>query len=52
MPGKATVSINLITGILEGLTKIKGEPSIVIIWDEVSDDAGKKDIQRSHSRKM
>ena len=47
MPGKATVSIYLTTGILEGLTKIKGEPSIVIMWNGIFDDADEKDNQRS-----
>ena len=45
MPGKATVSKDLITGILEGLTKIKGEPSIAITRGEVSDGGGKKDVR-------
>ena len=49
VPGKATVSIYIyvITGILEGLTKIKGEPSIVLIRVLVRDYAGRKDNKRS-----
>ena len=35
-------------GILEGLTKINGEPSIAITWIRTSDDAGGKDIQQFH----
>lgn len=34
MPGEATVSIYLITGILKALTKINGESSIAITWGE------------------
>ena len=48
MPGEATVSIYLITGVVESLTRINGEPSIAIAWNGAFDNAGKKDIQRSH----
>ena len=47
-----SVYIYVITGILAGLTKIKGEPSIVIFRVRVCNDAGRKDNKRSKGRNM
>ena len=42
-----SVYTHVMTGILEGLTRIRGEPSIVIYRVGVRDDAGRKDNKRS-----